>query len=640
MAAIPEFILRRLFVKDSLKTNPDGFSFDIINRFAPGSITALQLKVNGQPVPLKQLTIQVGENPAISADAISAAAPVNLPVNTRVHLQVSGVSLGAGHLHLTINTVEAGELGFSIRAEQAAQKPRSKKISAQGPWLLRFLRGKFRAVVRIDAEKEIGEINPFIYGHFIEHLERCVYGGIWTHDGCQLRDDTMRLIQPLKPPLVRYPGGNFASGYHWEDGIGPLNQRPARYDQAWKSEESNRVGTDEFMAFCQRTGAQPFLVVNDATGSPEEAARWVAYCNEGPDGAQGQRRAANGHSEPYDVRLWGVGNEVWGPWQIGHTSAAEYAARIRPIIEAMRSVDPNIKIVAVGNSVLTDSPDDPGRLWNEVVLNQAGDLFQYLSFHLYQPGQSGWQENVDEGDLWRTVCAAPLTAEKAVQRLTEQIKRSAAGKGIKIALDEWNLWLAPPEDAATMHRLRYTLRDALYIAGMLNVFQRQSRMLHIANLAQLVNVLPLIVTNDSQAYATPIYYPFLMYRQMEPIALEAEVDSPYFRSERLGEIEAAQKAPYIDVSATRSRSGRRVVLGIINRDPHRRMDLSVRLFGFGELHPARGWLLNHTDPLAENSLEKPENVKSKEIKLRQIGNRARFTLDLPPHSVSVISLEE
>jgi alpha-N-arabinofuranosidase len=233
-----------------------------------------------------------------------------------------------------------------------------------------------------------------------------------------------------------------------------------------------------------------------------------------------------------------------------------------------------------------------------------------------------------------------LTAEKAVQCLTEQIKRSAAGKGIKIALDEWNLWLAPPEDAATMHRLRYTLRDALYIAGMLNVFQRQSRMLHIANLAQLVNVLPLIVTNDSQAYATPIYYPFLMYRQMEPIALEAEVDSPYFSSERLGEIEAAQKAPYIDVSATRSRSGRRVVLGIINRDPHRRMDLSVRLFGFGELHPARGWLLNHTDPLAENSLEKPENVKSKEIKLRQIGNRARFTLDLPPHSVSVISLEE
>lgn len=639
MSAMPEFLLRRLFIKGSLKADPDGFSLAILNRFAPATITDFQLAVGGRSVPPAQIFIKAGEEPARSAESISAAAPFFLPVNTRVDLQVKGTALAAGDLRFNIVTVEAGELSFTIQADQPVEPKAARKTSLKAPLLAKILGRKIRAIVRIDAEKEIGEINPYIYGHFVEHLERCVYGGIWSEDGSRIREDTLRLVQALKPPVIRYPGGNFASGYHWEDGIGPREQRPVRYDQAWKSEESNQVGTDEFMDFCQRVGAQPFLVVNDATGSPEEAARWVAYCNQPADGEQGQRRAANGHPDPYNVRLWGVGNEVWGPWQIGHTGAAEYAARIRPIIEAMRAVDPGIKIVAVGDKILSDAPDDPGRLWNETVLSQAGDLFQYLSFHLYQPDQTGWQENLEEGELFRTVCAAPLSAERIIQRLAEQIRHTAAGKGIKIAFDEWNLWLAPPEDAETMHRLRYTLRDALYTAGMLNVFHRQCRALQIANLAQLVNVLPLIVTSDSQAYATPIYYPFLMYRQMEPIALETAVESPTFNSQSLGNIEALQKVPWIDVTATRSRSGRRVVLGVVNRDPYRRVDLSVRLFGFSGLRPVRGWLLNHPDPLAENTFARPDNVKVKEIEVRQIGSRDRFTLDLPPHSVSVLALE-
>ncbi len=639
MPAVPEFLLRRLLIKDSLKVTPDGFSLAILNRVAPATITAFQLMVGGQAVPPKQLIIQAGGEPARSAEGISPAAPFNLPVNTRVDLQVSGISLGAGDLGFAIDTVEAGQLTFNVQAGLQRPQPSAKKSSLKTPFLTKLLGRKIRAIVRIDADKQIGEINPYIYGQFVEHLERCVYGGIWSEDGSRLREDTLRLTQALKPPLIRYPGGNFASGYHWEDGIGAPDQRPQRYDDAWKSEESNRVGTDEFMQFCQQAGAEPFLVVNDATGSAEEAARWVAYCNCGPGDEQGIRRAANGHPAPYNVRLWGLGNEVWGPWQIGHTGAAEYAARIRPIVEAMRAVDPAVKIVAVGDKILSDTADDPGRIWNETVLSQAGDLFQYLSFHLYQPDQTGWQESLDEISLFRTVCAAPLSTEKAIQRMAEQIRRSAAGKGIKIALDEWNLWLAPPEDAETMHRLRYTLRDALYVAGMLNVFHRQCRMLQIANLAQLVNVLPLIVTNETQAYATPIYYPFLMYRQMEPIALETEVSTPTFKSEALGNIEAIQKAPYIDVTATRSRSGRRLVLGVVNRDPYRRVDLSVRLFGFSGLRPGRGWLLNHPDPLAENSFINPENVRVKEIEVRQIGSRDRFTLDLPPHSLSVLALE-
>ena len=504
--------------------------------------------------------------------------------------------------------------------------------------LMDFLKGPQRAILRLDAERTTGEINPHIYGHFIEHLERCIYGGIWTENGDKLREDVLRLIQPLKPPVIRYPGGNFASAYHWEDGIGPKESRPKRFDPAWQAEESNLVGTDKFVELCRRIGAEPYLCVNDATGTPEEAARWVAYCNEDAHGEQGKRRAANGHLEPYQVRLWGVGNEVWGDWQVGHTDAAGYVQRLRPIIEAMRAVDPSIKIVAVGDTLAADGAPE-ARRWNETVLREAGDLINYLSFHLYQPGEAGWQSGLDPQGQYYAICAAPLSAEQDIQRLAELIKQAAPGKGIKVALDEWNVWPAPPPDATSKHGIRYTMRDALYTAGMLNAFQRQSKHLTLANLAQMVNVLPLIVTNERQSYATPIYYPFEMYRHMEPVAMAVDLDSPVYKSQALGNIEALEKVPYIDVSATKSRSGSRVVLGVVNRHPTRRVDLSVRLYGFEDLRPKKGWLLRHSDPLAENSFASPENVKAKEVDLRQIGKKSRFTLDLPPCCVAVVALE-
>lgn len=643
MPAVPEFILRKLYVKNSLLEQENGFSFSLNNTFAPATVTAFQLKVDGHPLEPPNLTLQVGGGPARQAAEVTTQSPLPLPVNQPVRITVTGTPIGYGQLTFLVDTVEAGELQFSLSAlrpaGQAAGQSPSPKLAPRFDLLGRLL-GRQRAVLRIDAEKQIGEINPYIYGHFIEHLETCIYGGIWSQDGSRLREDTVRLIQALQPPLLRYPGGNFASGYHWEDGIGPPSQRPARYDQAWNAQESNQVGTNEFIQLCRKVGAAPFLVVNDGSGTPEEAARWVAYCNQDADGDQGRRRAGHGYPEPHDVRLWGIGNEVWGRWQIGHTGPGEYAARLRQFSEAMRAVDPKIRIVAVGDKVSSDAYDDPGRRWNDTVLREAGDCFQYLSFHLYQPDQHGWQEHYDPGLLHKIVCAAPLSAERMITRLSEQIQRSAPGKGIKIAFDEWNLWLPPPPEAASMHQVRYTLRDALYVAGMLNVFQRQSRSLAIATLAQLVNVLPLIVTNSDQAYATPLYYPFWMYRQMEPVALQVELDSPAYDSPALGNIDVIQKVPYIDASATCSRSRRRVVIGIVNRHPTRRVDLSVRLYGFGPLGPRRGWLLSGPDPLAANSFEQPEAVKAKEVELRSIGQRTRFTLDLPACSVSTIVLEE
>ena len=203
----------------------------------------------------------------------------------------------------------------------------------------------------------------------MEHLERCVYDGIWTKDGTSLRPDTLELLKKLNPPMIRYPGGNFASGYHWEDGIGPREKRPARHDAAWQAEESNQVGTDEFLTFCEQLNIEPYLVVNDGSGTPEEAARWVAYCNSAQDTELGKRRADNGHADAYNVKYWGIGNEVWGPWQIGTTSANEYARRLKRFVETMKAVDPTIKIIAVGNNPLSDDPQDAAALWNKEVLD-------------------------------------------------------------------------------------------------------------------------------------------------------------------------------------------------------------------------------------------------------------------------------
>lgn len=660
---IPEFILRKLFVRESLKTHADGFSFALLNTFAPGTITSLALHVDGKPVPADALVVQIQAGEPRDARSITAEHPFPLPMGVAVSVEVRGVPLGQGRLALRAETREAGTLAFTIQATTADAQPSRRETHEPGlrqgrRWrrLLRpqgFLRRPPRAEVEVDAEAVLGEIHPHIYGQFVEHLERCVYGGIWTDDGSQLRPDTLALIRALRPPVIRYPGGNFASGYHWEDGIGPKDKRPRRYDAAWQSWESNQVGTDEFMAFCAEVGADPFLVVNDGSGTPEQAARWVAYCNDPPATEAGQRRAANGHAEPYRVRLWGVGNEVWGAWQIGHTGAAEYVERLRRFAAAMRAADPDIRIVAVGDGPLSNAPGNDsgdggiahsaGYQWNDAVLRGAGDLIDYLSFHIYQPEQQAWQETYDLDVLHHTICAAPLDVEAIVQRMAAQIAAHIAAvapaRAIRVALDEWNVWLSPPEGAATMHRVVYTLRDALYAAGMFNVFHRQCNALTMANLAQLVNVLPLIVTDERRAVATALYYPFLLYRDMERLAVNVRTDGPTFNSEGLGRnISPHQNVPYLDVSATRDETGRRLVLGIVNRHPTLDMDATFVLRGWKVLRPVQARVLGGSDPLAANTLDEPDQVSVRPAPLPKIRGD-RLTSRLPASSVTVLTLE-
>lgn len=633
MPPIPEFLLRKLIVKDSFSIKENTFSFRLYNSLAPATILHFTLEVDGAPVPPDRLTLQTEREQPVNGGQISAENPFSLVLGKTVSVRVEGTPYGSGNLRFDIHTREAGEISFSL-------KPGAQTAASAKPAQFRppsFFQRPIKTDVTIRYDDVIGEIDPRVYGQFIEHLEDCIYGGIWTPDGAALREDTLALIRDLRPPLIRYPGGNFASGYHWEDGIGPWAARPARFDEAWKAPESNQVGTDEFMEFCHQTGAEPFLVVNCGDGTPEEAARWVTYCNDPAGTAQGQRRAANGRPEPYGVKLWGIGNEIWGPWQIGHTDAGMYTRRLREFAAAMKAADPAIELVAVGQAVLSDSPDDPGRLWNERVLRDAGDLIDHLSFHLYQPDREGWLDEYDQETLYKTICAAPLDAERIMLRIREQIQALQPERKIGIAFDEWNVWLPAPEGAPSMHKVEYTLRDALYAAGMLNVFQRQCDVLRIANLAQLVNVLPLIVTNADSAYATPLYHAFMLYRQMEKIALRTTVHGKFYDSQPLGNVAAVRDVPYVEIAATRDEQGEKLVISILNRHPVLRTYVNIDLKDYPKMKLGEGWLLHTEDVLAANSFDEPLKVKARRIGLPE-KKGTRFRLDLPPASVSILAL--
>jgi alpha-L-arabinofuranosidase len=452
----------------------------------------------------------------------------------------------------------------------------------------------------------------------------------------------VELVKAMHPTQIRYPGGNFASDYHWEEGIGPKDQRPTHYDRAWHVEDSNQVGTDEFLGFCEQVGADPYLVINDGSGSPEEAARWVAYCNDPAATEQGARRAANGHPEPYHVKLWGLGNEVWGEWQVGHTDAAGYVERIKPFIAAMRAVDPEIKLVAVGLDMQFGDTLQAEE-WNRTVLEGIGDRIDYLSFHVYQPDEDGYREEYDTAALYHSLLSAPHSVEDAIRRMAQLIEEVVPDREIGVALDEFNVKLPPESGARSMHEQAYTLRDGLYVAGMLHVFHRQCDTLQIANLALLVNALPLIVKpEDEPAYPTPLYFPFKLYSRMESQYLSTTYWSPVYRAERLGSnISERNQVPYIDITATRSPDRKRVVIGVINRHPLKTGKAMINLQGEAaqDYQTVDAQIMTGPDPLAVNTPDAPDTVGIDSVRPPKM-RFAWMDMELPPASVTLVVLEK
>jgi alpha-N-arabinofuranosidase len=313
--------------------------------------------------------------------------------------------------------------------------------------------------IAVDPGRPIGQLDRNVFGGFIEHLGRCIYGGIYDEgaaaaDERGFRKDVLALLRELHMGVLRWPGGNFVSNYHWADGIGPKDTRPRRPELAWGGEESNRFGTDEFLSYCAELGTEPYICLNMGTGSLTEALAWIQYCNGTGETQWAQHRRQNGHAEPYRVRYWGLGNEMYGDWQVGALSAEEYVRTATRWARAIKMLDPDAVLVSCGMNGWND--------WDRIVIDGLAPLVGLHSVHIY----------TGSDDYWTDVLQ-PHQAERAIRCARALIERAAYAKKIarppRIAYDEWNVWFRTDDG---MLEERYSFPDALAVATYLNIFIR------------------------------------------------------------------------------------------------------------------------------------------------------------------------
>ncbi|KAF8873880.1 glycoside hydrolase family 51 protein [Infundibulicybe gibba] len=369
--------------------------------------------------------------------------------------------------------------------------------------------------VHIDPARIIDEVDPRIYSGFTEHMGRCIYGGLYDPGNAHgladsttgFRLDVLDALKELRMPLVRYPGGNFVSSYRWQDGIGPRELRPRRPELAWLTEESNQFGTDEFISWCRTLGTEPFICLNMGTGTLEDALAWVEYCNSSSNTHYANLRRKYGHDEPYDVKYWALGNEMWGPWQVGQMQAKDYAKKAFQWAKALRLLDPSIKLIGCGETGYSD--------WDRVTLKKLAPVVDFHSIHRKVPS-------------YRAIAAAAEKGLEITRSLIDLAKiEHDLSKELTVAFDEWNVWdpvRAPGEKGAEEH---YDLSDALAVASWLNVFVRKADIVKIACIAQSVNVISPIITSPTGLFRQTTYFPLHLFSTlMRGKSLSVHVTTP------------------------------------------------------------------------------------------------------------------
>lgn len=489
------------------------------------------------------------------------------------------------------------------------------------------------ARIRIDLERTLGEVDNRIFGGFVEHLGRCIYGGIFD-EGSPLSDeqgfrlDVLAAARALRVPVLRWPGGNFVSGYHWTDGIGPREQRPRKMELAWHSEESNRFGTDEYIAYCRRLGAEPYICINMGTGTLDEAQAWVEYCNGTGNTYWANLRRRNGHPEPYGVKYWGLGNEVYGPWQIGALAADDYVKRAVEFAKVMKWTDPSIQLVGCGDLGWTD--------WDRRVLEGLAKHVDFHSVHIYT-GSDDYYSNV----------FAPHQAERALriaQALIDRVRyEQRIQHPIYVAYDEWNVWYRARKPETRLEE-RYNLADALAVATYLNVFIRHCRTVRIANLAQMVNVIAPIFTSREGLFLQTIYHPLRLYAEnTREVALDPLVECEEYVLDPALETSprphrVADLGPFklLDVAATRDRERREITLAVVNRHRDAAIEATIQLDEGFPIGQAAAFEVNGASPEAVNSFAQPDAVGVRASAPPVEGGRLRYSF--PAHSVTVMRL--
>ncbi len=469
------------------------------------------------------------------------------------------------------------------------------------------------ARIVLDGAYRVAPVPRRLFGSFVEHMGRCVYGGIYEPDHPLadtdgFRSDVLDLTRELGVSVVRYPGGNFVSGYDWRDGIGPRADRPARLDRAWKAIESNQVGTDEFLRWAAAAGVEPMMAVNLGTAGVQEACDLLEYCNR-PSGTKwADRRVENGTPEPYGVRLWCLGNEMDGPWQIGHKTQEEYGRLAAETARAMRRVDPRVELVACGSS---HGGMPTFGAWEATVLEHTHDLVDHLSLHAYYEEHEGDRASflASGVEMDRMIRGVVATADAVSARLHSP-------RRLTLSFDEWNVWYAqrfPGEDALEYAAGRglieddYSAVDAVVVGDLLMTLLNHADRVAIACQAQLVNIIaPIRTEPGGPAWRQATFDPFaLTARHARGDVLLPAVDSARHSTRRYGDVDV------VSVAATHDPERGEVSVFVVNRSPDTDAELSLTLHDLPSATLLEQVVVTETEPGAVNSATAPDRVRAR-----------------------------
>ncbi|MBF0687366.1 MAG: alpha-N-arabinofuranosidase [Cellulomonas sp.] len=493
----------------------------------------------------------------------------------------------------------------------------------------------------IDPAFVVAPVNRRVFGSFVEHMGRCVYGGLYepghlTADEDGLRGDVLALVREMGVTAVRYPGGNFVSGYRWEDGVGPVEDRPTRLDPAWKTIETNAFGLNEFMRWARKADIEPVMAVNLGTRGIAEAVELLEYANHPKGTALSDLRVEHGAPEPHAIRTWCLGNEMDGPWQLGHKTAEEYGRLAAETARAMRQVEPDLELVACGSSGRAMATFGA---WEDTVLEHTYELVDHVSAHAYYEL---------DGDDRASFLASSVDMDKFIREVVATADavgaRLKSSKKIMISFDEWNVWYnkaltasGMPEDWVEAPRLsedQYTVLDAVVVGSLLITLLRHSDRVAIACQAQLVNTIaPIRSEPGGPAWRQSIFHPFaLTARHAQGQVLDLRADAPTMETAVHGEVSV------LDSVATYDAGEGRLAVFVVNRHPSEPVAFATDLQAFGGVTLTEAVLLADDDVLAVNTMEAPDRVVP-QAHASAAMDGTTLRAELPPASWSMFLLQ-
>lgn len=499
----------------------------------------------------------------------------------------------------------------------------------------------------------IGETDPRLFGAFAEHLGRCVYGGMFEPghpkaDAKGFRRDVLDLVRELAPTILRYPGGNFVSGYNWEDGVGPIKDRPRRLDLAWMSTETNAFGTNEFIDWCRAAKIEPMLAVNLGTRDADAARNLVEYCNHPGGTSLSDLRKAHGWAKPHAVKFWCLGNEMDGPWQMEAKTATEYARKAVEAAKMMKWIDPSIELAACGSSGRTMPTFGT---WEQTVLDHCFDHVEYISLHTYLNNWAG-----DTAAFLASPDLMDAFIDEVVAIADAVSARRRSSKRIMLSFDEWNVWYRTRRSRADRVKENwpvapeileeiYSMEDALTFGGACVSLLNHADRVKAACLAQLVNAIaPIMTETGGPAWRQTIFYPFAHFSNYgRGNVLKTKVDVPtykatYYDPRGAEELTFPMPAvPYLKLAAVHDPEAKSLTLFALNRSLDSEMMLKVTAKDFSKLSVTEALEMHDGDLKATNTRKKPERIRPKPLKGVSVkGQQVKVTL--APASWNVIRL--